>query len=188
MGTSKESELNNAILMYICECQVSGDFMALSSLGIPKEILNKLKAMTVQEVLHTAKIRSSFIKHIQIDSIILGNLLNRASEEKRSQFVLDKLIALGAPLQLVKELEGINALEFSTMRKLLNIEFRGRTNLPTMDQEEAIFNACKDIDISSPKEITGEQWIELSNKTNLPIRLIYKVICENEEITREQIN
>ena len=188
MAHNKESELNNAILLYICECQVNGDFMALSALGIESDILAKLKSMTVTEILHTSKIQSSFIKKIQIDSAILGHLLKRASDEKKSQHLLNQLIAHGAPLQLVKDLNGINALEFSTLRRMQNIEYRGRTNLPTFEQEEIIFNACRDIDISNSEKLTGEQWIDLSEKTGLPVRLIYKVICENEEISREQLN
>jgi len=188
MGHSKESELNNAILLYICECQVNGDFMALSALGIESEILLQLKGMTVTEILHTSNIRSSFIKNIQIDSAILGHLLNRASDEKKSQHLLNQLVSHGAPLQLVKDLNGINAVEFSTLRRLQNIGFRGRTNLPTFEQEKLIFEACENIDFSDPKIITEEQWIELAKKTDLPIRLIYKVICDSEEITREQLN
>jgi hypothetical protein len=190
MGHNKESELNNAILLYICECQVSGDFMALSALGIESDILLKLKSMTVTEILHTSNMRSSFIKYIQIDSAILGRLLNRASDEKKSQHLLNKLVKFGAPLQLVKDLNGINAVEFSTLRRLQKIEFRGRTNIPSFEQERDIFNACKNmsIDISDPGALTGEQWVDVSEETGLPIRLIYKVICENEEITREQLN
>jgi hypothetical protein len=188
--SNKEAELNNAILLYICECQVSGDFMALKALGIPNDIQEKLRTMTIQEVLHTSQMRSSFIKHIKIDSIILKNLLNRASEEKQTQFIVDKLIAHGAPLQLVKDLGGVTSLEFANIRKTQNIEFRGRTNQPTLEEEASIYDACKvlDIDILSPHSLTGEQWVSLSIKTNLPIRLIYKVICESEEIAREHIN
>ncbi|MBL6998963.1 MAG: DUF2857 family protein [Gammaproteobacteria bacterium] len=188
MALNKESELNNAILLYICECQVHGDFMALNALGIGGEILHKIKGMTITEILHTSNIRSSFIKSIQIDSEILGHLLNRASNEKKSENILNQLILRGAPLQLVKDLNGINAVEFSTLRRLQNVEYRGRTNLPTFEQEQIIFNACKGIDITNTGNLTGEQWIDLSEKTDLPIRLIYKVICENEEVTREQIN
>ncbi len=188
--SNKESELNNAILLYICECQVHGDFRALAALGIEGDILQQLKTMTVTEILHTANIRSSFIKSIQIDIAILGRLLNRASAEKKSEHLLNDLISRGAPLQLVKDLNGINAIEFSTLRRLQNVKYRGRTNLPTFDQEALVFNACKDIeiDVSQINKITGEQWIALSDKTNLPIRLIYKVVCENEEITREYVN
>ena len=114
--------------------------------------------------------------------------MNRASNEKKSENILNQLILRGAPLQLVKDLNGINAVEFSTLRRLQNVEYRGRTNLPTFEQEQIIFNACKGIDITNTGNLTGEQWIDLSEKTDLPIRLIYKVICENEEITREQIN
>ena len=188
--SNKETELNNAILLYICECQVSGDFMALRALGISNDIQEKLRTMTIQEVLHTAQIRASFIKNIEIDGAILANLLKRASSEKKSQYILDQLIQRGAPLQLVQKLEGITAMEFSTLRKMQNIEFRGRTQLPTMDEEEAIFKACETlgIDACNPQEITGEQWLELSKKTDLAIRLIYKVICDCEEPAREQIN
>ena len=188
MALNKESELNNAILLYICECQVHGDFMALNALGIGGEILHKIKGMTITEILHTSNIRSSFIKSIQIDSEILGHLLNRASNEKKSKNILNQLILRGDPLQLVKDQNGISAVEFSILRRLQNVEYRGRTNLPTFEQEQIIFNACKGIDITNTGKLTGEQWIDLSEKTDLPIRLIYKVICENEEITREQIN
>ena len=184
----KEAELNNAILLYICECQVSGDFMALRSLGISNEIQQQLRTMTIQEVLHTSRIKASFIKDIKIDSTILANLIKRAGSEKRSKYVLDQLIQRGAPLQLVQSLEGITAMEFSTLRKMQNIDFRGRTQMPTLDEEEAIFDACKALDINAccPQEITAEQWLELSVKTDLTIRLIYKVLYENEEATREQ--
>ena len=188
--SNKEAELNNAILLYICECQVSGDFMALRALDISNDILEKLRTMTIQEVLHTAQIRASFIKSIEIDSAILSNLFKRASSEKKSQYILDQLVQRGAPLKLVQNLEGITAMEFSTLRKMQNIEFRGRTQLPTMDEEEAIFKACEALDINAcyPQGITGEQWLELSKKTDLTIRLIYKVICESEEPACEQIN
>ena len=188
--SNKEAELNNAILLYICECQVSGDFMALRSLGISTDIQDELRTMTIQEVLHTAHIKASFIKNIEIDGAILANLIKRASSEKKSQFILDQLIQRGAPLQLVQSLEGITAMEFSTLRKMQNIDFRGRTQLPTMDEEEAIFKACETlrIDACRPQDISGEQWLELSKNTGLTIRLIYKVICESEEPPHAKIN
>lgn len=185
MSNSKESELNNAILRYICECQVSGDFRAIASLGIGAEVQEMLKTMTVQEVLHTANIRSTFIKSIRIDSDILKKLFVRAHDEADSQQLVNNLIAHGAPLKLLKELKGINALEFSTIRRLQNVEFRGRTNLPTLQEESIIIEACKKLDTS--KALTGEQWIYLSMETDLPIRLIYKVLCEAEEIANGQI-
>ncbi len=46
---------------------------------------------------------------------------------------------------MVKDLNGITAVEFSTLRRLQNIEFRGRTNIPSFEQERDIFNACKNI-------------------------------------------
>ena len=188
MSKNKEAELNNAILLYICECQVSGDFRSLEALGIEDSILAKLKNMTVTEIIHTSQIRASFIKSIQIDSAILGHLLNRASSEKESQKMINELISNGAPLQLVKSLNGVNAVEFSTRRRDLDIHYRGRTNIATPEQESAVFDACKNIDISQPDNLTGEQWIELSVITGYPIRLIYKVIYENQEISREKYN
>jgi len=190
MSSKKETELNNAILLYICECQVSGDFQALQSLGIPKDIQEKLRTMTIQEVMHTSRMRSSFVKKIEIDNIILSNVIKRAHNEKKSQFILDKLIEYGAPLKLAKQLIGISSIDFSAMRKSQNIDFKGRVEQASMDEEIAIFKACDELKINAYdlNGITGEQWVALAEHTKLTIRLLYKVIRETEEISRERIN
>ena len=173
----RESELNNAVLRYICQCQVYGDFRALEKLGIDAEVLDKLKVMTVNEVLHTSNIRSPFAK-ITVDNKMLNNLFNHVKREAHAQQLITDLIAHGAPLKLVRDLTGLHAIEFSARRKMLNVDYLGRTQSPTSEQEMNIYKYWKELDMKT--DLSSEDWVWLAKKTGLPIRLICKIIYEDE--------
>lgn len=174
----RESELNNAVLRYICQCQVYGDFKALEKLGIDSEVLDKLKSMTVNEVLHTSNIRSPFAS-ITVDNKMLKNLFNHVSREAHAQQLITDLIANGAPLKLMRELTGIHAIEFSARRKMLNVDYLGRTQSPTAEQEMSIYKYWRNLDMRTT--LSGEEWLWLAQQTELPIRLICKIIYEDHE-------
>ncbi len=176
----RESELNNAVLRYICQCQVSGDFRALDKLGIESDVLEKLKVMTVNEVLHTSNIRSPFAK-ITVDNKMLKNLFNHVTREAHAQQLITDLISHGAPLKLVRDLTGIHAIEFSARRKMLNVDFLGRTQSPSGEQEMCIYKYWRDLGMRT--DLSGEDWVWLAKKTGLPIRLICKIIYEEQEKT-----
>ena len=184
------SDLKAAILKYICECQVEGDFLTLQRMGIPNQVLDMLNSMTIQEILHVTNMQTEFVTEIQFDVPSLERALLRSREARREQWVRERMIALGAPLQLLKRIAGLTPQEFSNIRKMQNIEVRGRTQLPTMEQEQAVYDTCRllHIDPTDPDAITGEEWIELAQRTDLPIRLIYRVLCENEDERHEQVN
>jgi len=177
MTSPKVSELNNAILLYLCQCQTSGDTQSLEKLGINKEVRQILEELTVQEILHLSKIPTSFAQ-IKIDNGLLSNLFMHVRRESTNRATINKLVELGAPLKLMKELTGTNAMEFSALRKLLNVSSLGRTQDPTPEEEMLIFTEWKQFDM---RQMLGkDEWIEFSLTTGLPIKTIHKVICEDE--------
>ncbi len=174
----RESELNNAVLRYICQCQASGDFKAIEKLGIDSDVLNSLRNMTVNEVLHASNIRSKFVT-IVVDNKMLKNLFNHVKREAHAQQLINDLIAHGAPLKLVRDLTGIHAIEFSARRKMLNVDYLGRTQSPTAEQEMCIYKHWRDLDMRT--DLSGEDWLWLAKRTDLPIRLICKIIYDDHE-------
>ncbi len=173
----RDAELNNALLLYICQCQVNNDLRSLEKLGISEEVREMLKRMTVLEALHLCKI-PLLIANISIDNSLLQNLCRHVRHESHQEEVITQLIVAGAPLKLLRVLTSIDALEFSARRKLLGIDTLGRTQDPTAEQEMLVYQHWKSFDMST--NLDCEQWLEIARITNLPIRTIYKVICEED--------
>ncbi len=181
---NRDTELNGAILRFICQCERDGDFKTLNNLGINKDTLDRLKTLTIQEILHIAQMQTSFIKHLFIDAQVLGNILTRARHESVSQQMIDSMIQFGAPLKLVSELTGISGSEFSARRQMLNVTYRGRSPIPDLKAEKAIYKAWATFEMRT--ELSGHEWIALAEMTDIPIRLIFKVIRGEEDVCHDK--
>ncbi len=180
MSTFKNlrSDLNNALLLYLCECHNIGDMKSLEQLGINPEIRSLLEDATMSEILHLARIPSHFAS-IQIDNKLLRSLFTHVRKESLNRKSLKKLIVAGAPLKLLKDLVGINAAEFSSLRKSLNVKSLGRTQDPALEEEKLIYEHWKSFNMRS--NLTAEEWIIFSERSKLPIKTIFKVISEGNQ-------
>lgn len=181
----KYADINSALLRFISYCHSEGDYETLNNIGIDHEALALIQSMTVQEALHTTKVKTSFIKSLTIDSPLLKSLLLRARNQVNSNRYIDELIDYGAPIELIQQLTGISPKEFAERRKMKNIQTRGRTQMPSEEQEAAIIEAWKDYQFRT--DLSGEEWIALAKSTHLPIRLIYKIVFE-QGTSNEQIH
>ncbi len=173
-----KSELNNALLLYLCECHNAGDIKSLDQLGLNHELRDLLEDATISEILHLSRIPSHFAS-IQIDNNLLRSLFTHVRKESRNRKSLNKLIVAGAPLKLLKELVGINAAEFSSLRKSLNVKTLGRTQDPAPEEEMLIYEHWKSFNMKS--NLTADEWIAFAERSKLPIKTIFKVISEGNE-------
>ncbi len=180
MSTFKnlKSDLNNALLLYLCECHTIGDIKSLEQLGINRELRSLLEDATMSEILHLARIPSHFAS-IQIDNNLLRSLFAHVRKESLNRKSLNKLILAGAPLKLLKDLVGINATEFSSLRKSLNVKTLGRTQDPAAEEEMLIYEHWKSFNMRS--NLSAEEWILFSERSKLSIKTIFKVISEENE-------
>jgi len=173
----REAELNNALLLYICQCQTSGDFKSLNDIGISPQVRDTLSLLTVKEVLHLCKMPSLFAS-IKIDNDLLQSLCQHVKQETHADNLLVELVKADAPLKLLKDLSGMSPAEFSALRKQLGICTLGRTIDPTPQQEMLVYEHWKQFGMKFNLAI--EQWLEFSRITELPIRIIYKVIHDGD--------
>jgi len=195
MSANTEAFLNNALLRYICECQVSGDLASLRRLGVPGDVLELLRGMTVYDALYAANARgANYVRDLNLDWSVVRNTLQRAAEERRDRYTQEELVRAGAPLQLLQSLYGLTANEFSMLRQMQSVELRGRIRLPTPEQEQQVFDYCRahKIDAAHPETLTGEDWLGIARGTGLPLRMIHKIVCgetdDDEEAHHEYAN
>ena len=165
--------LNHALLQTICQLRAVDDYSRLRTFGISDENLTELDQLNATELAHSAHLDMNFVS-VKIDNSALTKLIKRVREESESREKIRQLILLGAPLNLLKEIVGLNSVDFAGLRKKLGIENTGRSHIPSETELESIYQEWRKWDFET--DLTIDAWIEMGKNTGITLCTVYPVI------------
>ena len=121
MNGTKEADLVTAVLLYAIRCLVEGDQVALRTMKFgPKEIA-ALREMSVADLYRIGSLRAHCLE-IVLNRQVFWPMMDHLCKQRRCEETLHALIAADAPQQMVQILFGLNARDYSRLRRTLSLD------------------------------------------------------------------
>lgn len=113
MRTTKEAEINVALLQYIMKCRSAGDDEALAHLGLARQEAETVESLSWGDLEHLSSIHFPVLRENAIDRDLFQRLIHHVQRTRQSQALCDELIARDAPLPMMHRLYGMEASEYA---------------------------------------------------------------------------
>ena len=176
MNGTKEADLVTAVLLYAIRCLVEGDQVALRTMKFgPKEIA-ALREMSVADLYRIGSLRAHCLE-IVLNRQVFWPMMDHLCKQRRCEETLHALIAADAPQQMVQILFGLNARDYSRLRRTLSLDPAvGRPPEPDEESSHRLWRAWSSrVDHEASGSLTPEAYLELHNETGLSLRAIWNL-------------
>ena len=121
MDGTKEADLVTAVLMYAIRCLAEGDQAALRNMNFgPKEI-EALREMSLADLYRIESLRAHCLE-IALNRQVYWPMIDHLRQQRVSEEALQSLIAADAPLEMMQILFGLNARDYSRLRRTLSVD------------------------------------------------------------------
>lgn len=139
MSYSLSQGANNLLLNLVMELK-AGNLRRCEALGLKPEEMRLLRKLSTEELQYLSESAVSVINvNIHHENLVL--MLEQASREQLRNERIDRAIALGASIEMMKTFFGLNASDMSARRRLDGIETRqGRCQLPDEKTESTLWH------------------------------------------------
>lgn len=175
MRTTKEAELNAALLQYVNKCLAQGDDRAVAHLGLDRHDAEVAAALSLMDLDHLTSLRFPLLREGSIDRDLFHRLIDHVQRLRALTSVRDELLARDAPLPFMHHFFGMEAGEYAERgRRLGVIRPTGRPSEPEEAEEAAVWQAYAAL---RKEDLTPEDYIELCKTTGLSLRTLWLVIC-----------
>ena len=176
MVKSKEADLVAATLLYIARCVGEGDRAALAALDVSATEAEAVTNLTVADLQLVDSLHGHCLD-IRFNRTAFWPLLSRIQRGREREMEIDQLIAADAPLDMMSNLYGLTARDFSHKRKRLKKDsVGGRPLLPDKRAENALFEQWREVVRGKgTEELDGSDYIELSGATGLSLKAIWQL-------------
>lgn len=160
-------------LLYVARLLAEQRYDEVLQLGLRYDQAEIVEALSIED-LHTLSfgIRCPFLAiGIEADAFDLALTL---MQRRRAEQQLDRaLIQAGARFDMMYRLSGLTTDEFARYRRFLDIrENRGRPQLPSDQQQQAIWRAWTESQVINEKQ----RYLEVHAKTGAPVGTIWNLV------------
>jgi hypothetical protein len=176
MDGTKEADLVTAVLMYAMRCLAEGDQTALRNMNFgPKEI-DALREMKLADLYRIESLRAHCLE-IALNRQVYWPMIDHLRTQRESEETLQSLIAADAPHEMLQILFGLNARDYSRLRRTLSVDPSvGRPPEPDEEHSHRLWHVwSKRVDGDESGLLTPEVYLEIHDETGLSLRAIWNL-------------
>lgn len=174
MKGTKEAELVTAVLMYAVRCLAEGDLAALRLMKFGAREIEALREMSLPDFYRVEALRAHCLE-IRLNRQVYWPMIEYLREQRKSEDVMQALVAADAPREMLQVLFGLNSREYGRLRRSLSVDpSSGRPPAPDEDSSHElwkIWSARTDRDASGL--LAPRAYLELQQETGLSMRAIW---------------
>jgi hypothetical protein len=177
MRTTKEADLNAALLQYMNKCRAERDDRALAHLGLDRNDAEAATSLCLGDLDHLSVLHFPLLRDGPIDRDLFHRLIDHLRHLRALESVRDALLAHDAPLPLMHHLFGMDPTEYAEHgRRLGLIRPTGRPSEPAEMEETIVWEARRALRKPKDEDLTPEGYLELCKTTGLVLRTIWLVM------------
>ena len=120
MESTKESDLVTAVLMYAMRCLAEGDHAALHNMKFGPREIEALREMNLSDLYRIESLRAHCLD-IALNRQVYWPMIEHLRAQRESEETLHSLIAADAPHEMLLILFGLNARDYSRLRRTLSV-------------------------------------------------------------------
>lgn len=175
MESQHHSELTLNLLMLVTKIAAQGDFGTMQKLGIRYDQLDKLQALSTQEIQQMALITKAKFVSIQFDAEALDMAINIGNQRVGERNSIIALLKAGATRPMMQQLFGLTRTETVNLRKFLGLSnVDGRPSAPTEQQETALWHVWQQI--RHQEREMCQQLLTMHEKSGIKANIIWPLL------------
>lgn len=120
MQGTKEADLVAAVLLYAIRCLAEGDQVALRNMRFGPQEIEALREMNLSDLYRIESLRAHCLE-IALNRQVYWPMIDHLREQRESEETLHSLIAADAPHEMLLILFGLNARDYSRLRRTLSV-------------------------------------------------------------------
>ncbi len=174
MDSTKESDLVTAVLMYAMRCLAEGDLAALHNMQFGPREIEALREMNLSDLYRIESLRAHCLD-IALNRQVYWPMIDHLRAQRESEETLRSLIAADAPHEMLLILFGLNARDYSRLRRTLSVKPSvGRPREADEESSHRLWRAwSKRVDGESDGLLAPADYLELHEETGVPMRAIW---------------
>ena len=177
MKDSKEAELVVAVLQYAVRCLKEGDLAALRDMQFGSREIDILSEVNIMDMYCLDDLRVHCLD-IKLNRRVYWPMIENLLSLRQSEDTIRKLIARDAPREMLRALFGLNAREYSRLRRMLTVmPSIGRP--PEADEESShrLWKAWQKRGAPEhPEQLKPEDFLEMADESDLTLRSIWRTL------------
>jgi hypothetical protein len=131
MRSTKEADLNAALLQYVNKCLAEGDDAALAHLGLDRHDAEVAASLSLMDLDHLTSLHFPLLREGPIDRDLFHRLVDHVHRLRALTSVRDELLARDAPLPMMHHFFGMDAGEYAECGRRLGLtRLAGRPSEP----------------------------------------------------------
>lgn len=176
MSTTKEADLNTAVLMYANKCLAEADQSALRAMGFGPKESEALRRFSLDDLNRVEAIRAHCLR-VDLNREVFWHLVEHIKQHRASEEMQQTLIKDDAPQEMMQALYGLSAKEYTRRRRLMTLEPAvGRPAEPDDEKAHALWKAWKELVKGEDRELlTAEDYLALKAATGVELRAIWQL-------------
>ncbi len=176
MEGTKEADLVVAVLLYTIRCLAEGDQAALRNMKFGPSEIEALREMSLADLYRIESLRAHCLE-IGLNRQVYWPMIDHLREQRESEETLRTLIAADAPHEMVQILYGLNARDYTRLRRILSVEPSvGRPMEPDEASSHRLWGAWSSrVDGETTGLLTPEAYLALQQETEVPMRAIWSL-------------
>ena len=176
MGSTKESDLITAVLMYAVRCLVEGDQAALRSMNFGPREIEVLREMNLADLYRVESLRAHCLE-IGLNRDVYWPMIEHLRRQRESEELQQVLIAADAPLEMMQTLFGVGSREYTRLRRMLTVDPSvGRPPEPDEASTHKLWNAwVQRADRDENGTLSPAEYLAIHRETQIPMRAIWNL-------------
>jgi len=175
MNPQHQSEFTLNLLLLITRMAAQGDYPTIRQLGIRHDQIDKLQALSTQEIQQMALIAKARFVSIQFDSEALDVAISLGHQRVAQQHLIIALLRAGASKPIMNQLFGLTSLESTELRRFIALpKADGRPTIPNDQQQVDLWHSWQKI----RQHVTELplQLLELHQKSGIKVNAIWPLV------------
>ena len=174
---TKEGSLVSAVLMYAMRCLAEGDMLALQHMQFGEKEVEALRELRATDIYRVESMKAHCLS-IALNRQVFWPMMDLLKRDRRSEDLLSELIKKDAPLEMLRELYGMSAREYSTRRRHLPSNLgQGRPQLPKREIEDKLYSAWRRmVRDGDSYDLPASGYLSLHEETGVSMRAIWRLV------------
>lgn len=178
IGSSKESDLVVAVLLYASRCWQEGDRHALRQMNFGVREVVAISTLQMDDITRAQRLGAHCLD-IRLNRDAFWSLLSGFERLREHEALQRELIARDAPFQMMAELFGTGAREYSRWRRMFGLPTNtGRPAELDEETEHAIWRACEDrMGTAEQKSVGAKDYLEIAVACDTSVRSAWRALA-----------
>jgi hypothetical protein len=176
MESTKEADLVTAVLMYAMRCLAEGDQAALRNMQFGPHEIEALREMHLADLYRIESLRAHCLE-IALNRQVYWPMIEHLRRQRETEDTLQSLLAADAPLEMLQILFGLNARDYSRLRRTLSVNPSvGRPPEPDEESSHRLWAAWSSrADGEASGLLPPADYLALHQETGVPLRAIWNL-------------